>query len=272
MNLLRLLKLEWSKFSPSGTFRVFAGLYLGSFALVVFLARSVGNNMTMTANGTLTHPMAGLMNYPNNWQLLACIGSWMNLFVLGSLGVFMITMEFGNRTLRQSVIFGMSRLEVAVSKLIWAAALAFAATLFYLLLAFGGEIVDGGGLGLPPAGCVIGFFVQALGYLFLGNLVGLLIRQTALATLGYLAYVVFLETACKWIFYFSVAKTRLLMFLPDQVLGALTPLPVPAAVNHLVNSNPATTPLTTTEAVLSALTYLTLFGTIFCRRIVKCDL
>jgi hypothetical protein len=114
MNLLRLLKLEWSKFSPSGTFRVFAGLYLGSFALVVFLARSVGNNMTMTANGTLTHPMAGLMNYPNNWQLLACIGSWMNLFVLGSLGVFMITMEFGNRTLRQSVIFGMSRLEVAV--------------------------------------------------------------------------------------------------------------------------------------------------------------
>ena len=126
MNPLRLLKLEWSKFSPSGTFRVFAGLYAGSFALVVFLARSAGNNMTMTANGETSHPMAGILNYPNNWELLACIGSWMNLFVLGTLGVFMIAMEFSNRTLRQNVIFGLTRLEVAVSKLVWAVALALA--------------------------------------------------------------------------------------------------------------------------------------------------
>jgi ABC-2 type transport system permease protein len=272
MNPLHLLKLEWSKFSPSGTFRVFVGLYAVSFALVVFLARSVGNNMTMTSNGTSTHPIAGLMKYPHNWELLACIGSWMNLFVLGSLGVFMITMEFSNRTLRQSVIFGMTRLEVGVSKLVWAAALAFAATLVYVLLAFGGEIADRSGLGFPPASCITCFLVQALGYLVLGNLVGLLIRQTALATLGYLAYVVFLETACKWIFYFSLAKTRLLLFLPDQVLGALTPFPVPDAVNHLVNSNPATTPLTATEATLSALFYLALFGATFCRRIVQSDL
>jgi ABC-2 type transport system permease protein len=272
MNPLRLLKLEWNKFSPSGTFRIFAGLYVGSFALIVFLARSVGNNMTMTANGTTSHPMAGLLNYPNNWELLACIGSWMNLFVLGSLGVFMITMEFSNRTLRQSVIFGMTRLEVAVSKWVWAAALAFAATLYYVLLAFGGEVLDGAGPGLPPAGCVVAFFVQALGYLFLGNLIGLLVRQTALATLGYLAYVVFLETAGKWIFYFSVAKTRLLLFLPDQVLGALTPLPVPDSVHHLVNANPFIKPLSATEAVLSALVYLALFGALFCRRIVKSDL
>jgi len=272
MNPLRLLKLEWSKFSPSGTFRVFAGLYAGSFALVVFLARSAGNNMTMTANGETSHPMAGILNYPNNWELLACIGSWMNLFVLGTLGVFMIAMEFSNRTLRQNVIFGLTRLEVAVSKLVWAVALAWAATLVYLLLAFGGEIADGQGPGLPPANCVSGFFVQALGYLFLGNLFGLLIRQTALATLGYLAYVVFLETACKWLFYFSVAKTRLLLFLPDQVLGALTPLPIPASVNHVINSSPYTRPLSITEAMLGALVYLALFAVLFCRKIIKSDL
>ncbi len=47
MNALHLLKLEWSKFAPSGTFRVFAALYAGSFALVTLLARSVGSNMTM---------------------------------------------------------------------------------------------------------------------------------------------------------------------------------------------------------------------------------
>ena len=71
MNPLRLLQLEWSKFFPSGTFRVFVGLYSGSFALVVFLARSVGRNMTFESNGTTSHPLAGILTYPNNWQLLA---------------------------------------------------------------------------------------------------------------------------------------------------------------------------------------------------------
>jgi ABC-2 type transport system permease protein len=272
MNPLRLLKIEWSKFFPSATFRVFVGLYVGSFALVVFLARSIGRNLTMDSNGATSHPMAGIFDYPNNWQLLACIGSWMNLFVLGSLGVFMITMEFSNRTLRQSVIFGMTRLEVAVSKLFGAAALALGATGFYVLLGFGGEIFDGGVFGLPPANCVVEFFIQALGYLLLGNLVGLLIRQTAIAVLAYLAYVVFLESALRWIFYFSVAKTRLLLFLPDQVLGALTPFPVPGSVSHLVNASPYLRPLSSAEAAGSALLYLGLFGVIFCRRIIKSDL
>jgi hypothetical protein len=271
MNPLRLLGLERSKFFPSTTFRVFIFLYAGFFSLVVLLARTVGHNMTMNANGETTHPLANIFNYPNNWELLACIGSWMNLFVLGTLGVFMITMEFSNKTLRQSVIFGMTRLEVAVSKLIWAVALSLGATAFYIILAFGGETFDGG-FGLPPVGCVVGFFVQALGYLFLGNLVGLLIRQTALAVLAYLAYVIFLETACKWIFYFSVAKTRLLLFLPDQVLGALTPMPVPKSVGEMVSSNPFLTPLTLTDATVAALVYLALFGLFFCRRITKADL
>jgi hypothetical protein len=272
MNPLHLLKLEWMKFAPSGTFRVFVGLYAVFFALVIFLARSMGHNMTFESNGSVSHPLAGIFDYPNNWQLLACIGSWMNVFVLGSLGVFMITMEFSNRTLRQNVIFGLTRLEVAVSKLVWAAALALAATGFYLVLGFGGELVDGGGLGLPPAASVLCFFIQATGYLFFGSLVGLLIRQTALAVLAYLAYVIFLETACRWIFYFSVAKTRMLLFLPDQVLGALTPMPVPESVNQMVSSNPLTRPLSITEATLGALVYLALFALLFCRRIVKSDL
>ena len=38
MNPLHLLKIEWSKYSPSGTFRVLTALYAGSFALVTFLA------------------------------------------------------------------------------------------------------------------------------------------------------------------------------------------------------------------------------------------
>jgi len=70
----------------------------------------------------------------------------------------------------------------------------------------------------------------------------------------------------------SVTKTRLLMFLPHQVLGALTPLPVPESVSRLVHSNAFTKPLSLSEAAVAALVYLGLFGVLFCRRIIKSDL
>jgi len=269
MNLLDLLRLEWKKFIPNGTFRVICVLYAASFCLVLYLARAAGHNMTVTSNGITSHPLTSLFVYPQNWKLLASIGSWMNIFLLGFLGVFMITMEFSNRTLRQSVIFGMTRLEIAVSKLAWSVALALAATGLYILLGLGGEALDGGGM--PVVGSILGFFLQALGYLFLGTLIGLLIRQTALAALSYLAYVFILESIFRWTFYFTVAKTRLLLFLPNQVLGALTPLPVPESVNHLVHST-YTRPLSPVEAGLAALVYLAMFAILFCRTIVKSDL
>ncbi len=272
MNLLHLLKLEWSKYAPNGTFRVFAALYAGAFALIVFLARSTGANMTMNSNGTVSHPLDGLFLYPHNWELLACIGSWMNAFVLGSLGVFMITMEFSNRTLRQSIIFGLTRLEAGVAKLTWAGALALAATVVYLLLGLIDEAHAPGGVGLPPISCVVCFYLQALGYLLLGTLAGMLVRQTALAVLVYLAYVLFLETVCRWLFYFTVAKSRALLFLPDQILGALTPFPAPESVNQFINGNASISPLSLPEAALGALIYVALFALLFCRRLLKVDL
>ena len=270
MNPWHLLGLEWKRHAPNPTFRFIGILYAASFVLVVLLARSAGSNMTFTSNHVTSHPLSGLFVYPQNWSLLACIGSWMNIFLLGFLGVSMITMEFGNRTLRQSVIFGQTRREVAVAKLAWSAALALAVTGFYLLLGFGGEIVDAAG-GPPPFRCIAGFFIQALGYLCLGTLAGLLIRQTAMAALAYLGYVFIVETVCRWIFYFSVARTRLLLFLPSHVLGALTPLPVPESVNHLVYST-FTRPLSLFEAGLAALGYLAIFAALFYRVIIKSDL
>jgi ABC-type transport system involved in multi-copper enzyme maturation permease subunit len=271
MNPLHLLKLEWKRYGRNGTFRVIGALYVGLFVLVLLMARGIGHNMTVTSNGTTSHPLTGLFAYPQNWKVLACMGSWMNVFLLGFLGVSMITMEFSNRTLRQSVIFGMTRMEVAVSKLVWAAALALGVTGFFVLLGFGGELVDGG-MGLPLGGSVVGFFLQALGYLLLGTLAGLFIRQTALAVVAYLAYVFMLETIGRWIFYYCVAKTRLLLFLPVQALGALTPLPVPESVNHLIYSNASTRPLSPVEAAVTALVYIGIFALLFCRRIVKSDL
>jgi len=263
MNPLHLLKIEWSKYATNGAFRFFTCLYVVALVLGVYLARSIGRAASMNYSGVAT-PLESLFDYQQNWQVLAYIGSWLNSFVLGSLGVFMITMEFSNRTLRQSVIFGMTRLEVGAAKVVWTLTLALAATGCYVLLGLIWEAHDGVGLVLPPAGCTLGYYLQALGYLLLGTLAGMLIRQTAMATL--------LESVIRWIFYLNVGKVRLLLFLPVQLLGGLTPLPVPDSVNHIFYSNPATMPLSTTEATVGALVYMGLFVAFFSQRMSKSDL
>ena len=270
MILPRLLLIEWKKFSPNATFRAMLLLYAAAFALMLSLARLVGSNLKLSANGQSYNPTADLFTYPKNWELLAWIGSWPNMALLGFLGVFMITLEFSNKTLRQSVIFGLTRKEVVTAKLAWVILLALAATMFYLLLGMAGGMTGGPGLGLPSAAGLSGFFLQAAGYLLMGTMAGLLIRQTALATLLYLAYVMFLESVARWILYFAVAKTRLLLFLPEQVLSALTPLPVPESVGSMTRG--LALPLSSLEASLMALLYAALLALVFSNRILKSDL
>jgi len=274
MNPLNLLSLEWKRFSPNTTFRIVALLYIGAFALVVYLAHLIGGSLNINNNGQSFNPTADLFTYPKNWELLAYIGSWVNATLLGFLGVFMTTLEFSNKTLRQSIIFGLTRFELALSKVLAALALALFATLIYLIIGMSSTILSHAspGFSLPPLTCLLGFFLQAFGFLLLGMMTALLIRQTALATLTYLAYVLFVEMVCRWIFYFSVAKTRLLLFLPDSALQSLTPLPVPQAAQQMISSNAALLPLSTLESGLAALLYLSLFIAILYQRLTKTDL
>lgn len=273
MNALSLLSLEIRRFLPNGTFRTVAALYVLFFAGVFGLAHLIGENFTMSMNGTSMNPAQDLFQHPKNWQMLAWIGSWFNVAILGFLGVFLITLEFQYKTLRQSIIFGLTRGQAAAAKGLFAVALASSATLVYLALGTLGGILTGV-LSLPPLVSVAGFFFQALGYLALGTLAGLLIRQTALAIIAYLAYVMFLETVARWTFTLLVQPMRALYFLPDKVLEALTPLPIPQAVDQAIQSATASLPtsLAPLESVAAAVVYLSLFSALFFRHLKRADL
>jgi hypothetical protein len=265
MKPLQLLHLEWQRFSPNATFRVITALYALFFILAVFMGWAVGDTITMNMNGTIHKPGADFFVAPKNWQVMAWIGSWVNVYLLGFLGVFMTTLEFSAKTLRQGIIFGLTRLETALAKMLSAAAIALAATLLYLGIGFGFCLLSGAGLSLPPALLVAGFFLQALGYLALGILAGLFIRHTALATLLYFAYVAFFECAGRWIF-FLFTKSQALMFLPDSVLESLTPLPIDSPLSAYLS------PLNSAVSIGVTVTYLALFALLIQRRLAKADL
>ncbi len=275
MNPLTLLRLEWQKFGPNMTFRVLCILYAVFFLLATLLVFLIGDKIDFSANGQSMRPFDDLLTFPRSWELVAYIGSWMNVMLFGFIGVFMITLELGCRTLRQGIISGLSRTDVFVAKAMGLLALAGAATLLYLIVGgFAGMLTGGGEAGsvMPAPGVVGGFYVQCLGYGLLGTLIGLFIRQTALATLAYFAYVLFVEGIFRWLLYLMVLKHKVLFFMPDNVLESLASFPVPEMAQQLTEQQEFIKALSPVELWVSAAVYIGLFAGVLFWRLRKADL
>lgn len=276
MNPLHLLHLEWKKFSPNGTFRVLAIFYIVFYILAVYLAFRIGAKATFSANGSTINPTQDLFLFPRSWELVAYEGRWLNVIVLGYIGVFMITLEWSHRTLRQNIIAGLSRREVFTAKINAILALAAGATGCYLILGAVSGLANSDTASLadalPPLDGVLRYFLQAAGYLLLGTLAGLFIRQTALATVIYFAYVIFLESVFRWILNLTVLKTKILLFLPDSVLESLIPFPIPKVAHELMGSQKIFDSLSPFQIWIAALAWLALFSVLLFQRLKKADL
>lgn len=250
MNSLHLLQLEWRRFAPHATFRALVILYVALFGLLTYVAHLIGKSLPVDTAGYL-------FTQPALWQFLAYVGSWLNFSLLALCGVFLITTEWSHRTLRQSVIFGMSRNQVALSKLLSALALAAAATVVCLISGVITSLfLQTGGGWLPPGEVVGRFFMQAFGCLVFGLTVGLVIRQTAAATLAVLAYLFIVEAVARTIVVLAVFPTRAVLFLPDHVMEKLTPFPMPAILDQMTKVQQQVVPLSAVETVAAAAVWL----------------
>jgi len=276
MKLSSLLHLERQRFFPNTTFRMIVLLYVLFFALLWILAHLIGEKLTFGGTGQSFNPAKELFLYPRNWELLAYIGSWLNSSLIGFLGVFMITLEFNHKTLRQSVIFGLSRKDLFQSKVGSAVALALAATVWYVVLGCFGARETAPGISADwasfPGLYAFNFFLQSLGYFLLGTLTGLYVRQTALATLVYFAYAFFLESLFRWFFWFAISPTKALLFLPDRVFEGLTPFPIPQSVSNMVGSTISGNSLASAETIAAALAYIMVFTFFLHRKLCRSDL
>jgi hypothetical protein len=271
MNPLHLLTLEWKRFAPNATIRIVVALYLVVFGLVTYAARLIGNTLAMTPADYLFVP-------PVLWEFIAYAGSWLNFSLLGLCGVFLITTDWTHRTLRQSVIFGMKRGEVASAKIVSAIALAFAATGTYLIVCIVAAWLINTPADVAPANlwdalhAAGPFFLQALGCVLLGLLFGAFIRQTALATLAYLAYIFVLESLLRWIVLLTVVKTRALLFLPDSLFESLTPFPMPALADRVGRAYQIIAPLQGNEILLGSAVWIVVTALIIHWKICRADL
>lgn len=192
--MLHLLTLEWKKLSSNTTFKVLTILY-AVFLPMTFLMWKYITGDVQGANFEGVELATFLEDpymFPHVWKSLGYLGSWFNFYLLGIVGILIVTNEYDYKTLRQSIINGLTRREYFTGKLLIVAAISVLFSLYYCIL-----------------GLVIGFFntdaiymskvlqnahfipkyaIQIFGYMSIAVFFGWLFRRFALSLLFYFFY------------------------------------------------------------------------------------
>ncbi len=259
MNILHLIELEWLKYRKNTTFRISLILY---FALLPSIAGVLLSFETLPP--PLPNPQS-FFDFPIIWDFMGYIGNWLAYFLFGFLGVYIISVDSSNKTLRQGVINGLSRKQVISAKLLFILALTLITTFYYILCVFamanfGTNPFEGSPL-LGQEMIILRFFVMSLSYFVFGFLIGLLIRSIGVATMLYFLYVFFIEVILRYVVHLNLfPKSRSMVYYPMNVVEDLTPFP---SGSQEVASNSMQLDfnlfLTPTEALIASGIYLLLY-------------
>lgn len=254
--MLHFLKLEIKKVKNYRPLLVMAILY------VIALPTSLLATKGLPEEASMFFGSQGFYTFPNVWKYLGYIGNWLGFFFLGFTGVLSVTSEFGNKTLRQNIITGLSRKDYYFAKVTFALAIALAVSIYYF--------VCGSLIGIFHAdpfyfdvytqelGYVPRYFLMSFSYLALGLFLGTLIRRTGFAIFVFLAYGVFVEQILRGIHLYYL-KSRTVLFYPINAVEDLTPIPFPDAANDMVRQMDFYPFLYYPEAIITTLIYTSLF-------------
>ena len=271
--MLHLLELEWKKQKDFNLFKIL----LIAYAVLLPGALMIGKKLpTAEEAGFPFNPQTILFQFPTVWEWLGYTGNWLVFFVLGFLGVLLITNEHSYRTLRQNVITGLHRREFFLSKLYFMLVVSFVFTVYYSLCA----IVIGSlhadtlyfatifkNWDLMPR-----YMLMCMGYMSFGLLVGVLVKRTGIALFVFLTYAMFLEPVIRYALHLRYIANKSMHFYPLNSFEDLCPLPFVKMAEGFVKENNFSWFLTPFEAVTASTIYIVLFLFIAYKRLENSDL
>lgn len=268
--MLYLLKIEWMKFKH---FRVAQALILGFMILLPGILM-VGKNVTSIPPEFGTTELFFI--FPNVWNVLAYVGSWLAFFFLGFFGVISVTSEYSNKTLRQNIITGLTRRDVFIGKLGSILGISVLATAYYILVGLGigmwhTETIYLSKV-LQESGLFFRFFLMCLGYMTFGLLLGTVFRKTGLALFAYLAIVMFIEPVIRWAVHMRYFPDQSMHFYPMNALEDLTPIPFGEYASQFMKQNDFQPFLDPTVAITLSIGYFFLYIFLIYWRLQKMDL
>jgi ABC-2 type transport system permease protein len=213
----RLLHIEQIKLLNYNPFRITLGIYFLAFTLGLVIYPALDKEIPVIS-------LSDLFRFPDVWLFLTWVTEPYNM-LLALIIIMITTKEFNNHTFKTQLIFGLSRTDLLLQKLLLVVVLALFATLLLGLTSLTLGLIYSYKLTFKIAmenTWVLGrYFVSSFAYMSMGLLVALLIKNTALSLLTFLAMRVFVDP----VLFLVLRKYEVRWYLPMRTTTQLTPVP-----------------------------------------------
>jgi len=253
----KLFELELLKFRKNAGVRIGLILYIFLMPSAYFFIRSVGE---LSQNPVIN--LKSLSEFPMIWHSMAYAGNWLAFFILGYIGIQLISVEYGNKTFRQNVISGLSRVEFVNSKILSALVLTMFAVIVYVfwILILGTlytetpfELFGEQGIGI-----LFRFALMNFGYISMAMFIAFVFKGSNLGLFAFFLYGMFIENIIRWWPHSKLMSNKSMHFYPMNALEDLTPQPYYSQITKMGNVDFELL-LTPSEAIITALVYTSLF-------------
>ncbi len=213
----RLLHIEQIKLLNYNPFRITLGIYFLAFSLGLLIYPAIDKEIPVIS-------LSDLFRFPDVWLFLTWVTEPYNL-LLALIIIMITTKEFNNHTFKTQLVFGLSRTELLLQKLMLIVVLSLFATLLLgatsltLGLIYSYKLTFN--IALENTWILGRYFVSSFAYMSMGLLVALLIKNTALSLLTFLAMRTFVDP----VLFLILRKYEVKWYLPMRTTTQLTPVP-----------------------------------------------
>jgi hypothetical protein len=213
----KLLHIEQVKLLNYNPFRITIGIYFLAFALGLLIYPAVDKEIPVIS-------LSDLFRFPDVWMFLTWVTEPYNV-LLALIVIMITTKEFSDHTFKTQVVFGLSRSELLLQKILLILVLSFFATLLLGLTSLTLGLIYSYKLTFKIAmenTWILGsYLVASFAYMSFGLLVALLVKNTALSLLTFLALRVFVDP----VLFLLLRKYEIKWYLPFRTTTRLTPVP-----------------------------------------------
>ena len=213
----RLLHIEQIKLLNYNPFRITLALYFIFFSLGILIYPAIDKEIPVIS-------LSDLFRFPEIWLFLTWITEPYNA-MLALIIIMITTKEFNNHTFKTQIVFGLSRTDLLLQKLLSIVVLSLFATLLVGLTSLTLGLIYSYKLTFKIAlenSWILGrYLIAAFSYMSMGLLIALLIKNTALSILTFLA----LRTFVDPVLWLILREHEIRWFLPFRTITRLTPVP-----------------------------------------------
>ncbi len=213
----RLLHIEQIKLLNYNPFRITIGLYFIAFSLGLLIYPAVDKEIPVIS-------LSDLFRFPDVWMFLTWVTEPYNV-LLALIIIMITTKEFSNHTFKTQIVFGLSRKDLLLQKLLLIVVLSFFATLLLGLTSLTLGLIYSYKLTFKIAlenTWILGrYMMVAFAYMSFGLLIALLIKNTAMSLLTFLGLRVFVDP----VLFLILRKYEIKWYLPFRTTTRLTPIP-----------------------------------------------